>query len=113
MSIFLVLSSRATTLLIPVDLVRLGGPAYGRAIAYLAHEFMGNTFGTVYDMATITILWFAGASAMAGLISLVPRYLPRFGMAPHWVSYRRPGVLVVFTITVLITLVFCVVLSAA
>jgi len=106
MSIFLVLSSLATTLLIPVDLARLGGPAYGRAIAYLAHEFMGNTFGTVYDMATITILWFAGASAMAGLISLVPRYLPRFGMAPHWVSYRRPLVILLFTISVIITLVF-------
>jgi len=106
MSIYLVLSSLATTLLIPVDLARFGGPAYGRAIAYLAHEFMGNSFGTVYDIATITILWFAGASAMAGLISLVPRYLPRFGMAPHWVSYRRPLVILLFAITVIITLVF-------
>jgi hypothetical protein len=106
MSIYLVLSSLATTLLIPVDLARFGGPAYGRAIAYLAHEFMGNSFGTVYDMATITILWFAGASAMAGLISLVPRYLPRFGMAPQWVSYRRPLVILLFAISVIITLVF-------
>ena len=106
MSIYLVLSSLATTLLIPVDLARFGGPAYGRAIAYLAHEFMGNSFGTVYDIATITILWFAGASAMAGLISLVPRYLPRFGMAPQWVSYQRPLVILLFAITVIITLVF-------
>src|SRR6267142_1611241 len=100
------LSGFVTTLLIPADAVALGGPAYGRAIAYLAHQFLGNKFGTVYDMATITILWFAGASAMAGLISLVPRYLPRFGMAPQWVSYRRPLVILLFAITVIITLVF-------
>src|SRR6266850_4764288 len=106
MSMYLTLSSFVTTLLIPADAVALGGPAYGRAIAYLAHQFLGNKFGTVYDMATITILWFAGASAMAGLISLVPRYLPRFGMAPQWVSYRRPLVILLFAITVIITLVF-------
>ena len=106
MSVYLVLSSIVTTLLIPADAVALDGPANGRAIAYLAHQFLGNGFGTVYDMATITILWFAGASAMAGLISLVPRYLPRFGMAPQWVSYRRPLVILLFGITVIITLVF-------
>ena len=106
MSVLLVLSSFVTTLLIPEDAYRVGGPASGRAIAYLAHQMLGTAFGTVYDIATIVILWFAGASAMAGLLHLIPRYLPRLGMAPRWVSYRRPLVLVLFTAAAIVTVVF-------
>lgn len=106
MCVMLLLSSFVTTILIPEDAYRLGGVASGRAIAYLAHQLLGNAFGTVYDLSTILILWFAGASAMTGLLNLIPRYLPRFGMAPRWVAYRRPLVLVLLTIDVLVTLVF-------
>jgi hypothetical protein len=106
MGFFLILSSFVTTLLIPEDAYKAGGPASGRTIAYLAHHMLGNAFGTVFDISTILILWFAGASAMAGLINLIPRYLPRFGMAPRWVSYRRPMVLVLFVIDIVVTLVF-------
>jgi hypothetical protein len=106
MSVMLLASSFVATLLIPETAYRLGGPAAGRAIAYLAHGLLGNGFGTVYDLSTILILWFAGASAMTGLLNLIPRYLPRFGMAPRWVSYRRPLVLVLFVIDVAVTLVF-------
>jgi hypothetical protein len=106
MSVLLLLSSFVTTVLIPEDAYRVGGPASGRAIAYLAHEMMGHGFGTVYDISTIAILWFAGASAMAGLLHLIPRYMPRFGMAPRWVSFRRPLVLVLFATATAVTLVF-------
>lgn len=106
MSVMLVFSSFITTLLIPEEAFRTGGEAGGRAIAYLAHLYLGGVFGTVYDISTILILWFAGASAMAGLINLIPRYLPRFGMAPRWVAYRRPLVLVLFVIALIVTLVF-------
>jgi hypothetical protein len=106
MSVLLLASSFVTTLLIPEDAYREGGPASGRAIAYLAHEMLGSAFGTVYDVSTIVILWFAGASAMAGLLHLIPRYLPRFGMAPRWVSYRRPMVLVLFIIAAIVTVIF-------
>ena len=106
MSVMLVLSSFITTLLIPEEAFAGAGEASGRAIAYLAHLYLGGIFGTVYDISTIWILWFAGASAMAGLINLIPRYLPRFGMAPRWVSYRRPLVLALFIITLIVTIVF-------
>ena len=106
MSVMLILSSFVTTLLIPPAAYRLGGPASGRAIAWLAHGLLGARFGTLYDLSSILILWFAGASAMAGLLHLIPRYLPRFGMAPVWVAYARPLVLVLLAIDVLVTIAF-------
>ncbi|MBL8216867.1 MAG: hypothetical protein JNK87_39470 [Bryobacterales bacterium] len=106
MSFLLVASSFVTTLLVPPEAYKIGGEASGRAIAYLAHKYLGNVFGTVYDVSTILILWFAGSSAMAGLLHLIPRYLPRFGMAPRWVSFSRPLVLALFAITVAVTVAF-------
>jgi hypothetical protein len=106
MSVFLIGSSLATTLLIPADAFKVGGPASGRALAYLAHKMFGEMFGTAYDLSTISILWFAGASAMAGLLNLVPRYLPRYGMAPEWAKATRPLVLLFAAITFLITVLF-------
>lgn len=106
MCCFLLLSSLATTLLIPQEAFQAGGPANGRALAYLAHENLGEVFGTVYDVSTICILWFAGASALAGLLNLVPRFLPRYGMAPEWARAVRPLVLVFMAIAVLITVYF-------
>ncbi len=106
MSVMLILSSFVSALLIPPHAYREGGPASGRAIAYMAHQYLGNVFGSVYDVSTILILWFAGASAMAGLLHLVPRYLPRVGLAPQWVAYVRPLVLVLFAFDVIVTLVF-------
>ena len=106
MSVMLLLSSFISVLLIPKEAYQEGGPASGRAIAYLAHEYLGNVFGSAYDLSTILVLWFAGASAMAGLLHLVPRYLPRVGLAPEWVAYARPLVLLLFGFNVLITLIF-------
>jgi len=106
MSVLLLVSSFVTVLLIPREAYREGGPASGRAIAYMAHEYLGNIFGSVYDISSILVLWFAGASAMAGLLYLVPRYLPRVGLAPEWVAYTRPLVLLLFGCDVVVTLIF-------
>ena len=112
MSVFLLTSSVVTIAHIPAEAFlnatteHAAGRANGRALAYLAHEFFGPVFGTVYDISTILILWFAGVSALAGLLNIVPRYLPRYGMAPEWAKAARPLVLIFAAICVVITLYF-------
>lgn len=106
MSVGLLGSSICTSILIPAQEFGPHGAANGRALAYLAHEYVNHTFGTIYDVSTVLILWFAGASAMAGLLNIIPRYLPRFGMSPAWLEYRRPLVMVITGVCLLVNWIF-------
>lgn len=106
MSVMLIGSSIVTSMLISPEKFEEGGEASGRALSYLAHAYFGDVFGTLYDISTITILWFAGASAMAGLLNIVPRYLPRYGMAPDWARATRPLVIIFTLIAFVVTILF-------
>lgn len=112
MSFLLLASSIVTTMLIPAEAFQPetatheAGSANGRALAYIAHGYLGHVFGTAYDISTISILWFAGSSALAGLLNIVPRYLPRYGMAPEWARATRPLVVVFIVICFLVTMLF-------
>jgi hypothetical protein len=114
MSVYLLGSSVVTSTLIEPAQMKEGGKAANRALAYLAHgqgnepiaPFFGTVFGTVYDLSTVVILWFAGASAMAGLLNLVPQYLPRYGMAPDWARAVRPLVVLFTAIALVVTWIF-------
>jgi hypothetical protein len=114
MSTMLIGSSVVTSMLIRPEALLSGGPAANRAMAFIAHgqtlarinPMFGDIFGTIYDISTVAILWFAGASAMSGLLNLVPRYLPRYGMAPKWAEAIRALVLVFTGISLFVTWIF-------
>ena len=66
MSVLLIGSALVTTLLIPPEAFPPGGAPTGARSPIWRTTISARVFGTIYDISTIAILWFAGASAMAG-----------------------------------------------
>jgi hypothetical protein len=133
MSFFLIGSSIVSTTLVPPKALKdvkhepgkprptdpnAEGVAANRALAYIANgeasaargevisPIFGRAFGLAYDISTIAILWFAGASAMAALLNLLPRYLPRYGMGPDWARALKPLVVLFTLVNVVVTWAF-------
>ena len=106
MSVFLITSSFVTTLLIPPPSSRPAARPTAARWPTSRTSTSATPSARSYDVSTIAILWFAGASAMAGLLNLIPRYLPRYGMAPDWAGAVRPLVLVLTGIAFLVTWIF-------
>jgi hypothetical protein len=111
MSIYLLVSTLVTTVLIPSGAQLVEGQAKYRALAYLAHGGMladgrqatelsssfGLTFGTIYDISTVSILMLAGLSFAMTLSSWIPPYLQRLGMDFDW-SVKFGGLIWLFTV---------------
>src|SRR6478735_6646388 len=57
-------------------------------------------------MAGRWLCWLTSTSAMAGMLNLIPRYLPRYGMSPEWAGAVRPLVLILTGTAFLITWIF-------
>ena len=90
MSFYLITTSFVTIVLIPARAFEAGGSANGRApllpLSTSTGQRVWHRSRPLHDSHTP----FAGASAMAGLINVVPRYLPRYGMSPEWGRAIRP-----------------------
>ncbi len=110
MSTYLLGSTLVTTVLIPPGAQLTDGQAKYRALAYLAHggqlsngqqstvmsSSLGLTFGTIYDISTVSILALAGLSFAMTLSSWIPPYLQRLGMDFNW-SVKLGGLVWLFT----------------
>ncbi len=111
MSVYLLVSTLVTTILIPQGAQLTEGQAKYRALAYLAHggelsdgsqatamsSVFGLAFGTIYDISTVAILMLAGLSFAMTLSNWIPPYLQRLGMDFDW-SVKLGGLVWLFTL---------------
>ena len=106
MSVLLMASSVVTTVLIPGPLMMPGGAAAGRALAYLAHTRLGSVFGTIFDAATVAMLWFAGASRAGGPAQPRAALPPSLRHGAGMGACNRPLIVIFTLITFVVTIAF-------
>ena len=100
-------SASSPSCLIPADEFEAGGQANGRALAYLAHRVprrrVRHRLRPVHHRDPVVRRRLRNGRACS---TSIPRYLPRYGMAPHWARAVRPLVLVLTSIAFLVTWLF-------
>lgn len=107
MAVFLIATTLASTLAIPLAKFTTEKEAQHRALAFLAHgPLFPGWFGSCYDLITAIILCLAGVSVTVGLRDLVPGYLHRLGMELTWARKYGIFLLLCNAIILLATLVF-------
>ena len=106
MSVMLVGSSIMTTMLIPPRGFEVGGEACGRALAFLAHEHLGERSARSTTSARSRSSGSLARRRWSGCSTWCRSYLPRYGMAPEWARANRPLVFIFTGITFLVTILF-------
>ena len=106
MSFFLITSSFLTTVLIPAPEFQPGGQANGRALAYLAHQYLGSTSARSTTRARSRSCGSRAPRRWPACSTWSPATCPATGWRRDWAQTVRPLVLVFTMIAFVITILF-------
>ena len=103
--VWLITAGGVTFAAFPTTYAAMFSGLYSALMLVLFALILRGVSFTVNAGQVVAIVGRSGAGKTT-LINLIPRYLPRFGMAPRWVAYRRPMVFVLLVADMLVTMAF-------